>query len=160
MGIHLGFKGAIFGGLFLGFCSFFGAMTFGSILFIYPLISILPRFVLGFIVYWLCYQARKMIDYASKKRKKNLWVIKLTCYFLVGALSALANTVFVTFGLFLHKLIFGLESIGSFEIWIGLIWIQAIFELLSIGLLCLIMSSFLYSLSSRKISFYSQKIKW
>ncbi|UUD36089.1 ECF transporter S component [Mycoplasmopsis citelli] len=161
MGIHLGFKGSFFGGIFLGLCSFFGALTFGSFLFIYPLISILPRFILGFFVYFLCKIAQKIvISYVDAKNQNRAFKVKLISYFFVGAFSALGNTIFVSIGLFTHKLIFGLEAIGSLKAWLSLIWIQALFEFVSIGFLCMIMSGFLYELSSKKSSFLPKNRKW
>ncbi|WP_025755142.1 hypothetical protein [Mycoplasmopsis cricetuli] len=157
---HIGFLGSLFSGLFLGICSLINALIKGRVLFIYPLISIFPRFLVGICFFVVLYLIEEKIikKNVNIKNIKSKWLI-FASYFFLGCFIALINTLFVTSGVFLHKSIFGLKEVKiavSFKFWITSIYFNAIFEFLAMGMLTSFLAPFLvYLWKKRKKQIYS-----
>ncbi|WP_051616725.1 hypothetical protein [Mycoplasmopsis sturni] len=148
---HLGFWGSFFGGIMLGMASFLSALAFGRILFSYPDIAILPRLILGVLVFIYVKIAETLV---FKKFRKNsnlfrFW-IKTLVFVFVGILTAATNTFLVTVVIFIHKALFRLDAIGSIEFWLALIWVNALLELIFLGLLSGVFATFLIRIAKNK----------
>lgn len=158
---HLGFRGGFWGGVFLGCCSFFAAIVFGRVLFQYPLISVLPRILLGLVVFLLMNIAENTIKKIKLKSTKKSFVGAMTIliYFFVGSFSALANTLLVTAGVFLQQGFFG-DNLFPFDEWVLLVWINAVLEFFAIGLITAMSSLFLFWLAQKRNVWFTHKNKW
>ena len=100
-----GAKGMWIGGTIFGACSFFLAVLIANPVFINPLISILPRILIGVVAY-LVYLLVKFIFGKSKKTFINQ-TLPLA---VSGAFGILTNTVCTIFMMFLFKAT-GIEAV-------------------------------------------------
>ncbi|MCQ2387624.1 MAG: ECF transporter S component [Clostridia bacterium] len=97
------YKNMFIGGTILGLCSFIMSFMFPQfIMFANPLISVLPRLLLGIVAYFVCELAKIIF-------KKENKFCKTVPYVLAGIFGAITNTVLVVSGLF----IFGFTGIET-----------------------------------------------
>ncbi|MGY5139183.1 hypothetical protein ACUZ9N_00325 [Mycoplasmopsis gallinarum] len=104
--VHLGFAGAMTAGLGFGFSSFLAAMMLGVIKYQYPDISILPRVLLGLIVYAI-YRLLRMNE------KNKLWK-----FAFLSILASILNIALVLSMQYLHNLYSPLRGILPIKEWI------------------------------------------
>ena len=88
LSLFLGKKGMFVGGTIFGCCSFFLAIMIGNPIFINPLISILPRILIGVIAYFVFILLKSLF-----KNSKKTFVREVLPYSIAGAFGILTNTV-------------------------------------------------------------------
>ncbi len=93
------------GGTIFGFCSFFLAVMISNPVFINPLISILPRILIGVVAY-LVFLLVSLIF----KNSKNVFCRETLPLSVAGAFGILTNTVCTIFMMFLFKAT-GIEAV-------------------------------------------------
>ena len=98
LSLFLGKKGMFIGGTMFGCCSFFLAICIANPVFINPLISILPRILIGVVAYFV-YALVKTI---FKKSQNSLLNEILPCS-IAGAFGILTNTVCTIFMLWVFN---------------------------------------------------------
>ncbi|MBE5756778.1 MAG: ECF transporter S component [Clostridiales bacterium] len=103
--IYSGKKGMWAGGTIFGCCSFFLAIIIANPVFINPLVSILPRILIGVIAY-LVYLAVKLIF----KNNKKGFLSETLPLGIAGVFGILTNTVCTIFMMFLFKAT-GIEAV-------------------------------------------------
>ena len=82
-------KGMFIGGTIFGCCSFFLALIIGNVIFVNPLISILPRVFIGIVAYLVCALVKKIF-----KNSSSAFLTEILPYSIAGAFGILTNTVF------------------------------------------------------------------
>ena len=92
LSLFLGKKGMLIGGTIFGCCSFFLALLIGNPVFINPLISILPRIMIGVVAYLVFSLVSKLTEKSS-----NAFLKDVLPYSIGGAFGILANTVCTIF---------------------------------------------------------------
>lgn len=98
LSLFLGNKGMFVGGTMFGCCSFFLAIIIGNPVFINPLISILPRILIGVVAYLVFVLVNKIT-----KNCKSEWVKSIIPYSLSGIFGILTNTVCTIFMLWVFQ---------------------------------------------------------
>ena len=92
LSLFLGKKGMFAGGTIFGCCSFFLALIIANPVFINPLISILPRIIIGVVAYLVFALISKLT-----KNSKSAFVKEVLPYSIGGAFGILTNTVCTIF---------------------------------------------------------------
>ncbi|MEE3928316.1 ECF transporter S component [Mycoplasmopsis ciconiae] len=116
-------KWGILMGVYIGFGSWFASLIYGSLLFVYFDIAVLPRILVGVVLYFIYLALGK------------LNILKVA---ILGFLAAFLNTTFVSAFIFLHNAISPLSFFeknlnnNPFVFWISVIWINATVEFLAI----------------------------
>ena len=87
-----GKKGMWVGGTIFGCCSFFLAICISNLIFLNPLVSILPRIFIGIVAYFVYYFANKLL-----KDSQNEFVSEILPCALAGAFGILTNSVCTIF---------------------------------------------------------------
>ncbi|OYD26713.1 uncharacterized protein DUF3816 [Mycoplasma testudineum] len=122
--VHLGWSGGSIIGLTIGIGSFLRAYIYGDAtnMFYFPDISILPRFLTGFILGGLISKIIPVI------KKQN---IRTIAFIIFAILAPLLNTMFVTSLIYLHNSIWPFPFMNgrSLIVWLGLIYINFIVEI-------------------------------
>ena len=98
LSLFLGKKGMFIGGTMFGCCSFFLAIIIANPVFINPLISILPRILIGVVAYFVYVLVQKLT-----KNSKNEWVKENIPYSIAGVFGILTNTVCTIFMLWVFN---------------------------------------------------------
>ncbi|EFF41141.1 ECF transporter S component [Mycoplasmopsis alligatoris] len=111
--LHMGFIGAFTAGLTFGIGSLIASIVFGEPTFIYPDLSVLPRILVGLLVY-LFY---KLLG------KPNIYKAVV-----LGILCPVFNTLLVTVFLFIHHSVAPISWLTNLKAWIILIWLNFIVE--------------------------------
>ena len=111
---HLGFRGAITTAFTFGITSYLVALQIGSVIFVDPVVSIVPRFLLGFVIYGIY---------------KLLGKFKTWKYVLLVSSTVIMNTVLVTTFIFISSTYYNDSFKGSFYFWLTLIYINFIVEI-------------------------------
>ena len=92
LSLFLGKKGMFIGGTIFGCCSFILAMIIGNVVFLNPLVSILPRLFIGVVAYLIFALAK-----ALTKKSKNDFIVNVLPFALAGAFGILTNSVLTIF---------------------------------------------------------------
>ena len=87
-----GKKGLWIGGTIFGCCSFFLAICISNVIFLNPLVSILPRIFIGVLAYFVYYFVSKLFKNSNNTFLKDV----LPCS-VAGAVGILTNTVCTIF---------------------------------------------------------------
>ena len=88
LSLFLGKKGMFVGGTIFGCCSFFLAMIIANPVFINPLISILPRVLIGVVAYFVYFLTSCIF-----KNSNSHFLKEVLPYALAGVFGILTNTV-------------------------------------------------------------------
>ena len=78
------------GGTLLGLSSFFLAIIISNVIFINPLISILPRILIGIVAFGMCALFKRMF-----RDSQNKFLTDILPYSVAGAFCVISNTVLV-----------------------------------------------------------------
>ena len=105
LSIYSGKKGMWAGGTIFGCCSFFLAIIISNPVFINPLVSILPRILIGVIAFLVYLLVKRL----TKNSKKAFFKESLPLS-IAGAFGILTNTVCTIFMMFLFKAT-GIETV-------------------------------------------------
>ena len=87
-----GKKGMLVGGTIFGCCSFFLAICISNVIFLNPLVSILPRIFIGCIAYLVYFLLNKAFT-----KSNNAFLRETLPYSVAGIFGILTNTVFTIF---------------------------------------------------------------
>lgn len=134
---HLGLRGSLFSALFVGIGSFISALVYGKALFIFADIAIVPRFLLGFVSYFIYWIFRKKVSIIS--------------VFANTLVTVLFNSILVTAMLFIHHSIVKIDFIKNFVVWINLIWINVLVEVIVLPILSILLFKFIKFIHNRRV---------
>ncbi|AWX70042.1 ECF transporter S component [Mycoplasmopsis anatis] len=134
---HLGIKGSLFTALFVGLGSFISALIYGKPLFIFPDISIISRFMLGFISYFIYWVFRKKVTIFS--------------VYINTFVTVLFNSVLVTTVLFIHHSIAKIDFIQNFRVWVSLIWLNVVIEISILPILGILLFKFIKFIHDKRM---------
>lgn len=112
-GYHKGIKGIMTTSITFAVTSYLAAIEFGNIIFLDPVVAIVPRLILGILI---------AIIY------KLLGEYKVWKLILLTALTIILNTALVTAFIFISSLYYQDAFKGSFKFWLTLIYINFIVE--------------------------------
>lgn len=94
LSLYNGKKGMWLGGTVFGCCSFFLAAIIANPVFINPLISILPRILIGVVAYGVYFIASKIFS-----KSKSSFIRDVLPLSIAGVFGILSNTVFTIFSM-------------------------------------------------------------
>lgn len=134
---HLGLRGSLFSALFVGIGSFISALVYGKALFIFADIAIVPRFLLGFVSYFIYWVFRKKVSIIS--------------VFVNTFVTVLFNSILVTTMLFIHHSIVKIDFIKNFVVWINLIWINVLVEVIVLPILSILLFKFIKFIHNKRV---------
>ncbi|QDY88101.1 ECF transporter S component [Mycoplasma anserisalpingitidis] len=134
---HLGLRGSLFSALFVGIGSFISALVYGKALFIFADIAIVPRFLLGFVSYFIYWVFRKKVSIIS--------------VFVNTFVTVLFNSILVTAMLFIHHSIVKIDFIKNFVVWINLIWINVLVEVIVLPILSILLFKFIKFIHNKRV---------
>ncbi|ADE19626.1 ECF transporter S component [Mycoplasma crocodyli] len=143
--VHLGFLGASTSSITFGLGSLFAALVQGDPYFIFPDLSVLPRILVGLVVY-LVY---KLL------RDPNWWKV-----LILGIIAPISNTIFVTIALYIHHSFAPISWLGNINVWLVAIWLNVVVEIIACAVISTALWPAVYHLRKKEEDEKKAQIYW